>query len=92
MALFITLLFGVLLFGYICKKQKWGSFLYKLIFILFCSLLFPSFIPGHGEIVVVLPNGALFTKMTGVTWGIGLFFVFIYSSFIFVLLAKMKNT
>ncbi len=90
-ALFFIFLFGMLFFGYFCKKQKWENFLSKLFFVLFCSLLFPAFIPGHGEIIVALPNGALFTKMTILTWSIGLFYIFIYSSFIFIILAKLKK-
>lgn len=74
-ALFFIFLFGMLFFGYFCKKQKWENFLSKLFFVLFCSLLFPAFIPGHGEIIVALPNGALFTKMTILTWSIGLFYI-----------------
>ncbi len=48
-ALFFIFLFGMLFFGYFCKKQKWENFLSKLFFVLFCSLLFPAFIPGQRD-------------------------------------------
>lgn len=49
------------------------------IFVLsFCgALLLPAFIPGHGEIIIALPNAALFTIFDSMAWGVGLFYLVI---------------
>ncbi len=48
-----------------------------LVFILsFCgALLLPAFVPGHGEIIIALPNAALFTVFNSMAWGVGLFYL-----------------
>ncbi len=90
--LFIVFLLGSLLFGYLYKILKSRVSITKLFFVLMSSLLLPAFIPGHGEIVIALPNGALFFKSSSLTWGIGFFYVLIYFSLIFLLLKnKSKN-
>ncbi|MBL1321919.1 MAG: hypothetical protein COA63_012790 [Methylophaga sp.] len=49
------------------------------VFILsFCgALLLPAFIPGHGEIIIALPNAALFTVFNSLAWAAGLFYLVI---------------
>jgi len=41
------------------------------------ALLLPAFIPGHGEIIIALPNVALFTVFNTLAWGAGLFYLVI---------------
>ena len=67
--LFVVFFVGALLFGYLYKTRKGGQVYPKIFFILLCSLLFPAFTPAHGEIIVALPNGALFSKISSLTWG-----------------------
>jgi len=39
------------------------------------AFVMPAFSPGHGELVILLPNAALFLIPNVVTWGLGLFFL-----------------
>ncbi len=56
-----------------------GRFKPYLIFLLsVCgALLLPAFVPGHGEIIIALPNAALFTVFNSMAWGLGLFYLVI---------------
>lgn len=51
---------------------------------LVAALTMPAFVPGHGEIVVLLPNAALFAIPNAFTWGLG--FVYLIINFILCLI------
>lgn len=51
------------------------------------ALLMPAFVPGHGELIMMLPNASLFTLPNKISWGIGLFFFVIN----FIILSKVLN-
>jgi hypothetical protein len=88
--LFIVFLIATIVFWLIYKRQRYGKTIAKIFLILCWSLMLPAFIPGHGELIVALPNGALFGKFTDLTWIVGLFFVFLYSWVVFFIL-KVSN-
>jgi len=90
LSLFIVLLLIFLSFLLIFIKQNGTKITTKIVLLLSFSLLSPAFIPGHGELIVVLPNGALFAKFTNLTLGAGLFFIFIYSLSLLLLLRLLK--
>ena len=75
----IILLFCIILFIAVWFLAK--PFRSKPIFVFilsFCgALLLPAFIPGHGEMIVALPNTVLFTVFNSLAWGAGLFYLVI---------------
>ncbi len=95
--LFVVFLLIVVSIWFVSKKQNGSKATTKILLVLTCSLTLPAFIPGHGEIIVALPNAALFGKFTTLTIGVGLFYVFIYSCFLFLIFgisngaSKQKN-
>ena len=59
---------------------------YRILLAIVVSIIMPSFIPGHGEIVILIPNGALFivasteAKAVGIIFTINkLFYCVVYS-------------
>ncbi|NOQ81917.1 MAG: hypothetical protein GQ548_05280 [Methylophaga sp.] len=50
----------------------------------FGAFVMPAFAPGHGEIVALLPNAALFAIPNAFTWGLG--FVYLIINFILCLI------
>jgi hypothetical protein len=75
LALFICIILfvSIWLFGRNHHAKPYFIFLLSL-----CgALLLPAFIPGHGEIIMALPNAALFTVFNSMAWGVGLFYLVI---------------
>jgi len=87
----IVLLIGSIALLAIYRKQKSRKLPTKILITISISLLLPAFIPGHSEIVIAIPNGALFGKLTTLAWGIGLFFMLVYSWILHVILNKNNN-
>jgi len=84
--LFIVFLLISLMFWFNLKKQNGRKTTTKIFLILSCSLMLPAFIPGHGRIIVVFPNGALLGSLTSPAFIVGLFFVLIYSCLLFFII------
>jgi len=55
------------------------------------AFVMPAFVPGHGELVVLLPNAALFAIPNAFTWGIGLFFLVVNFVFLIKLLTWISR-
>ena len=68
-------------------SKKWS----EKIMLLSVSLLMPAFIPGHGEIIMVFPNAALFAVSSSAAWGIGSLFMAANYIIISILLYKFKQ-
>ncbi len=68
---------------------------FRFVSSIIAALTMPAFTPGHGEIVMVLPNASLFTVQNHLAWGIGLFFIvvnFIIFSKVFGRISRKKAT
>jgi len=63
--------------------------LYKTLLALSIALLMPSFIPGHGEIVMLIPNGALFNVASSEVKFVGVIFTIINYSIAWYILYKV---
>ncbi len=58
--------------------KKYRSKPYFIFILSLCgALLLPAFIPAHGEIIIALPNAALFTVSNSIALGAGLFYLVI---------------
>lgn len=57
----------------------------------FGAFVMPAFSPGHGEIVVLLPNAALFAIPNAFTWGLGLFFLVVNFICLIILLSWISR-
>ena len=55
------------------------------------ALVMPAFAPGHGEIVALLPNAALFAIPNAFTWGLGLFFLVVNFICLIILLSWVSR-
>ena len=50
---------------------------YKILLAIIVAISMPSFIPGHGEIVMLIPNGALFLVKSNDAKAVGVIFTLI---------------
>ena len=58
--------------------RKYRSKSYFIFILSLCgALLLPAFVPGHGEVIIALPNAALFTVFNSMAWGVGIFYLVI---------------
>jgi len=50
---------------------------YKILLALMVALIMPSFVPGHGEIIMLIPNGAMFNVASTEVKALGVIFTII---------------
>jgi len=62
---------------WLLTRKKAANRSFSTITSLIAAFTMPAFIPGHGEIVMVLPNAALFTVHNTFSWGAGIVFLII---------------
>jgi hypothetical protein len=83
----IILIVSIWLLGH-----RYRSKFYYLFLLSFCgALLLPAFIPAHGEIIIALPNAALFTVFNSMAWGVGLFYLVINFFISYAVLNSVKK-
>ncbi len=83
----IILIVSVWLLGRRYRDKPYFIYLLSL-----CSaLLLPAFIPAHGEIIIALPNAALFTVFNSMAWGVGLFYLVINFFISYAVLNSVKK-
>jgi len=58
-------------------KTKIPRKLYKVILALVVAIAMPSFFPGHGEIIMLIPNSGLFAVASSEAKAIGVIFTII---------------
>lgn len=84
----LTLLFGVV---WLITRHRQPRRLFIVSISVIGALLLPGYVPGHGEIVLIIPNATLFTVDNHFVWGLGTVFGIINYCVLSLLLNRLSR-